>query len=66
MYYTVVDARDGDNPRRFVYTGLCSDNKEGLLEKGRECFPQYSNLKVVQMPGENPDNKKIKGWLTND
>jgi hypothetical protein len=52
MYYTVIEDRSFSNVRRWVYTGMESNTKDGLLEKTIFAFPQYENLKVIECEGE--------------
>lgn len=58
MYYTVVEDRYG----RYVYTGMNANERGGLLERAKEAFPQYNNLKVIKIDGENPDKKNKGGY----
>lgn len=55
MYYTVVEDRYGN----FVYTGMSSSVKDGLLDRAKDDFPQYSSLKIVERPGEMPCRENI-------
>ncbi len=54
MYYTVVEDKHG----HYIYTGMCADKRKGLLERAKKAFPQYNNLKIIKMDGENPEKNK--------
>lgn len=56
MYYTVVDVRHSG----VIYTGMSSEKKYGLLREAMIAFPQYGNLRVIEMPGEMPKTKSSK------
>lgn len=57
MYYTVVEERfEGC----YVYTGLNSEIKDGLLECAIQAFPQYKNLKIIEKEGSIPEKVFIE------
>lgn len=58
MYFTVVEDRYG----YFIYTGMSASKKDGLLNRAKEAFPQYGNLKVIVKHGEE-QNKKFESEL---
>jgi hypothetical protein len=62
MYYTVIEDRSFPGTRRWVYTGMESKTKEGLIERAKYAFPQYENLKVIECEGEMID----AGWDVNN
>ncbi|MFZ3132858.1 MAG: hypothetical protein WA125_17570 [Desulfosporosinus sp.] len=59
MYYTVVEDRHGN----YVYTGMDADLKDGLLDRTKDAFPQYNNLKVIKRPGERKIPNKSESEL---
>jgi hypothetical protein len=53
MYYEVCQVNwEFQGKRGLIYLGMQNKIKEGLLERAKECFPQYHNLEVIECEGE--------------